>query len=596
MTSYKIKFKLMIVLTISLFPYILIAQHTGPSIAFLSDIHLQDVYGDFESKNFNGIYNLGSDKYATIRSMRSQLNSTRLFNENYFAFLQALENIRKEGIRIVVLPGDYTDDGQPMNVIALEKILQRYSQDYGMRFFITTGNHDPVSPFGSIGMKSDFLSEEGKEIGVIGDSTKVSNLYPVYSSQINHWGYSDILSSLHEYGFFPQEEDLFWSHPFEELDYKLYNYKTSLKNSTLKNRSYKDPNSGHLLPDASYVVEPTEGLWLLAIDGNVFNHPESNGSYDSTGWKGSGNGFNVAIRSKSHQLEWIEKVSKEAEKLGKTLISFSHYPLADFNDGSSEAMKSLFGENKFQLSRVPLPETSQAYAEAGIKIHFAGHMHLNDTELFTSGDSLSLLNIQVPSLAAFPAAYKTLEILPSENVLIQTKSINKVNHFDEFFDLYQSEHKYLSTQNNSTIWNRDILLSSDYSDYTLFHLKELIRLRFIPSDWPEDLGINLQNSSLSELISSLKITKTSSSKYFHEKGKVLEDFYLMKNGSDLGMELIPSERLKFYQNFTIPESNSFHENDQNLIAFFHILQKMSLDLPSKNFTIDLRTLEIVRKN
>ena len=103
-------------------------------VAFLADIHLQDVYGDFQSPEFKGVFNPKTGKYATIRSMESQLNSTRLFNENYFALKEALEDLREKGIKLVALPGDFTDDGQPMNVIALRKILDEYASTWNAVF------------------------------------------------------------------------------------------------------------------------------------------------------------------------------------------------------------------------------------------------------------------------------------------------------------------------------------------------------------------------------------------------------------------------------------------------------------------------------
>ena len=113
-----------------------LAQQNTP-IAFLSDIHLQDVYAELNSEEFNGVLNPKNGKLATIRTMGSQLNSTRLFNENYFALLQALEELAQKKIKLVVLPGDFTDDGQPMNVLALKRILQEYAKLHRMRFFIT---------------------------------------------------------------------------------------------------------------------------------------------------------------------------------------------------------------------------------------------------------------------------------------------------------------------------------------------------------------------------------------------------------------------------------------------------------------------------
>ena len=60
-------------------------------IAYMSDVHFHDVYAKFADGSFKGLPS-ANGKYATIRTMRSQLTSTRLFNENYFAFIAALDD------------------------------------------------------------------------------------------------------------------------------------------------------------------------------------------------------------------------------------------------------------------------------------------------------------------------------------------------------------------------------------------------------------------------------------------------------------------------------------------------------------------------
>lgn len=65
-------------------------------IAFISDAHIQDIDGHPER----------------VRSMEVQVQSTRLFNENYYAFLTALDDVARRNIRLVVLSGDLTDNGQ----------------------------------------------------------------------------------------------------------------------------------------------------------------------------------------------------------------------------------------------------------------------------------------------------------------------------------------------------------------------------------------------------------------------------------------------------------------------------------------------------
>jgi 3',5'-cyclic AMP phosphodiesterase CpdA len=571
-------------------------------VAFLADIHLQDVYGDFQSDDFKGVINPRNGKFATVRTMESQLNSTRLFNENYFALLAALEDLTKRGIKLVALPGDYTDDGQPMNIFALKKILQEYSDKHGMRFFITTGNHDPVSPFGGPDGKSDFLGENGQKHAVSSES-KNGEREVATSDQVKNWGYIEICEELKSFGFSPGAQDIFWTHPFLLFDYEGYDFQKVSAESSIRTRLFPDPKSGWMLPDASYLVEPVNGLWLLAIDGNVYTYSGDANQSDSTAWSGSGIGFNLASKTKQHQLEWIKKISKEAEKRGKTLVSFSHYPLTDFHEGTSEEMKNLFGVGKFQLSRVPEKQVSELYAEAGIRVHFAGHMHINDTGKLDENTSGELVNIQVPSLAAFPPAYKIMN-LETDNIMeVQTHLLQKVDRFDEFFDLYKIEHQWLSQKTDINQWNLKVLDAVDYVEFTQLHLQELIRLRFLKSDWPGELGILVNGISQTQLENWLEIPQESkgeqlnsilkSIKSTNQKGKLMEDFYFIKNGGDLGSNNIPTARIKLYKSL---DKNNLKSEGGPLSAqfsdFLRILGRISNGLPSEDFFIDLQDLSV----
>lgn len=576
-------------------------------VAFLADIHLQDVYGDFHSEDFKGVKNPKNGKFATIRTMESQLNSTRLFNENYFALLAALEDLRKREIKLVALPGDYTDDGQPMNILALKRILAPYSEEYGMRFFITTGNHDPVSPFGGPDGKSDFLGEKGKKQAVFSNPSHEKQSKAAVSPQVKNWGYFEICEELKDFGFSPGKEDIFWTHPFLPFDYEGYTYEKVSTQSNIRDRLFPDPKSGWMLPDASYLVEPVDGLWLLAIDGNVYTYTGDSVEQDSTAWNGSSIGFNLASQTKGHHLEWIKMLSEEAVKRGKTLVSFSHYPLADFHEGASAEMKKLFGATKFQLSRVPEPNVSERYSEAGLRVHFAGHMHINDTGKLADGPTGGLINIQVPSLAAYPPAYKIMNLETAKSMKVQTQVLKKVDRFDEFFDLYKIEHQWLSQKAEATSWNLNVLEAADYLEFTQIHLQELIRLRFINSDWPNELGILVNGISQAQLekwlesspeereeildfiLNSLKTTK--------QKGELMEDFYFIKNGGDLGSAIIPAERMDLYR--SLHKKNLKAEGaslNTQFSDFLKIMGRLCNGFPSDEFFIDLQDLSIRNSN
>ncbi|MDL2209148.1 metallophosphoesterase, partial [Parabacteroides sp. OttesenSCG-928-O15] len=128
-------------------PHRPMATRVPLQIAFLADIHYHDVYAEFEKGAFQGVK--GSDgRRGTIRTMSAQLSSTRLFNENYFAFRAALDRVVERGVKLVVITGDFSDDGQPVHVRGLKRVLDEYTTRYGIRFMVTFGNHDPVKPFG----------------------------------------------------------------------------------------------------------------------------------------------------------------------------------------------------------------------------------------------------------------------------------------------------------------------------------------------------------------------------------------------------------------------------------------------------------------
>ncbi len=117
----------------------------GIKIAVIADVHLQDVYGKLKDSDFRGIRNPENGTYAFIRTMGSQLRSTRIFNENYFAFLAALDDVVHRNVKYVLLPGDFSDDGQPIHIQGLKRILDQYSEVHGLSFFLITGNHDIVN-------------------------------------------------------------------------------------------------------------------------------------------------------------------------------------------------------------------------------------------------------------------------------------------------------------------------------------------------------------------------------------------------------------------------------------------------------------------
>lgn len=575
-------------------------------IAFIADVHLQDIFAKFEDNNYQGIKNPVTGEYANIRTMNSQLHSTRIFNENYFAFLEALNDIVKRGIKQVVLPGDFSDDGQPVHVRGLRKILNEYSQKYGISFFVTTGNHDVVRPFSQDAVKTDFLGKDGKEQIISSSKNNFnkskSELDPIITADIKNWGYKETIHEMRDFGFFPKKTNLYWETPFSNYRYEHYNFEEAQKESVLEKRTYAIKNTSLFLPDASYLVEPIKGIWLLAIDANAYvpNEKLSGQPDNPHDFSGANTGYNNVLIYKSHLLNWVKKVSAEAKKRGKILIAFSHYPMVEFNDNASPELKQLFGADKMQLQRVPDEAAAQQFADAGIQVHFGGHMHINDTGVRTSAKGNTLFNIQTPSLAAYMPAYKILTIHSDSELEVETVVVGKVIDFNSLFPFYEEEYAYLQNSKRDHIWNKEILKAKDYKEFTAWHLNELVRLRFLPEDFPAEFlksivnlsGKNLLeiNKNASEIDKDLQSNSLTISDFESWTGfDMIFDFYRLKNADELAISEIGNKKLKQYELVCRQLKRS---NEPKLILWAEIFLKTMNGEPSDHFKIDLKNNKI----
>lgn len=492
-----------------------LAQSSAPyQVAFMPDIHFHDVYGEFKDDSFHGLHNSQSDKQATIRTMYAQLTSTRLFNENYFALRAALDDAGRKGIKIIALPGDFSDDGQAVHLRGLVKVLQEYEQKQGMRFFATPGNHDPNRPFDMPGGKSDYLGEGGKNQAIYSRGMKACKEYTgesavldageelpvICSEEVAHRGYEYVMDIMGDFGLNPREQDIYWETPYSRYPYNEYSYDKARKASQFAERQYEICTQGtggsyrqagygpcFDVADSSYLVEPIPGLWLMAVDANVYL-PKADADpsqVNAASFSGSGDaGYNKMLTHKQQTIAWMASVAQRAKAQNKTLLTFSHFPMVEFDNGAAPELEAIFGEGKFQLKRAPKEDTSHALAKTGIGIHIGGHMHFNDTGVRKYDDGSVLFNIQAPSMAAYVPAYKIVSTQSPVAMTVQTVVLDEVPRFNELFEHYQTEWEHLQATHSPKLWNKDILQASDYYDFTNWHIRELARLRFIPAEWP----------------------------------------------------------------------------------------------------------------
>lgn len=484
-------------------------------VAFMPDIHFHDVYGKFEDGAFKGLKNNKSGEDAVIRSMYSQLTSTRLFNENYFALRAALDDAGKKGIKLVGLPGDFSDDGQPIHMRGLVKVLAEYEKKYNMRFFAAPGNHDPNLPFDMPGGEGDFLGVDGKTQRIFSHGAEECKDYAgatatiktgaelptICSEEMVSSGYEYIMQMMAPFGMSPSPADVYWETPYSDYTPANYTFDKAKQASDFKARQYEicaqgvggkykkaDYSACMEVADTSYLVEPTEGLWLLAVDANVYvpnENADPTKPASSSNFAGSGDaGYNKMLTHKKQVVDWMAAVAKRAKEQNKVLVTFSHFPMVEFDNGAAQNLEDIFGKGKFQLARAPKEDTSHALAQTGIGVHVGGHMHFNDTGVRKYPDGSVLFNIQAPSMAAYVPAYKILNFKDQSKIDVNTVVIKDVPRFDELFEHYAQEWDHLDKTKSPNIWNREVLTAKNYYEFTNWHMAELTRLRFIPTEWP----------------------------------------------------------------------------------------------------------------
>ncbi|MDB5658512.1 MAG: calcineurin-like phosphoesterase family protein [Cypionkella sp.] len=421
------------------------------SVAVLADAHFHDPTGDF-----GGAGVVVDGARLALRSWSDTRTAARAFNETADALMAALQKIAALGVRHVILAGDYTDDGQAENTRRLVELLQRFEESHGLQFYAIPGNHDIFGPHGK-DVTTRFVNAVGETVMVTSDPKQASReASAIHTAAMRCAGQPAGLMPMARFGLFYQQSYLHWESPFGADDQPA---------ARMYDAVAADGSVTHRLMDASYLVEPEAGLWLLMIDANVFE-PRS-GRHDASRKKAflgsSDAGWNALLRVKPFLLTWIADVTARAAALGKTLITVSHYPVLDpFQDVDGSEL-ALFGETSI-VRRTPSNEVAQVLIKAGLRWHLGGHMHVNSTTSMTTVDG-RLTDLSLPSLVAFPSAFKLITASAKE-VSAQTIELRDVAADPRIAAVYRAEGRlgdilplgaFLDTQRRTHLLERRLI-------------------------------------------------------------------------------------------------------------------------------------------
>jgi len=460
----------------------------------------------------------GSGLPGAIRSFGETGQSTRIFNESVPAFRAALTAAVEAGAKIVVLVGDLTDDGQRPNIDKALSIIAEFRKRHGLRVLMTPGNHDFFAIDGRPQRKT-FLAADGMRVAV--DSAA--------SAEAATLGSGEALQILSGLGFTPDAADRHWETPFgHDPDWQARSYRTT------------SPN-GHTacdMIDASYLVEPVDGLWVLSIDANVcIPRDDATDFTDSMHFLDPSKlGWDVVAKHRPHLLGWITDVASRARRLGKHLVAFSHYPPLDVLGNSAATEIPVFGANGL-AQRIPDPSVAEALAATGIKLHFSGHLHVNDTARYRSTAG-GFVNIAVPSPVGYGAGLKIIDMTPTATH-VRTLPLRRIEGHDIAFAAYRAEAAHM---------HRAAPAASKAVDHGQFlnrHLCHLVRRRYLPREWPSDLEAFVQNAKVSDLLKLLGVTLPVVNDF--SMLCMVEDWYRFRKAGALALPDIAAERVALYQ-------------------------------------------------
>ncbi len=582
-----------------------------PPIAVIADAHFHDLYGDYD---FAGIEVAG--RHMTARRLTDTVRSTRVFNESYHALRAALDAVVARGITDVVLLGDYSDDGQAATLAALGQLLGRYTRDHGLVFMATPGNHDIFGPNGRHHAKR-LLNHDGTYTIVASDGEFVDDDADgmVVTSKMYCPGYPAGLKALPDIGFFRRPADLHWETPFgpdDDPSKRLYTVGSD------------DGRNEYRLMDGSYLIEPAPGLWLLMIDANVFE--PRNGDFiegDAGAFVDSTNaGWNAMLKHKRFVLNWAKDVAARAEREGKQLLAFSHYPMLDMLDGTAEDERALIGRTS-STERMPADSVAEAVIDAGLRVHFSGHLHVNDTARVEK-DNGYLVNISVPSLVAFPPAFKVVTITQGR-LEIETISLDPLPVDSAISEQYRMEIAVTGKKVGR------MLDATDYGAFISEHVEQLVVHRYMRREWPKDLARIMPELNLGDLMllsqCDLPISIADTVVLIQaERGReatvkkveawlvpdkmmmerlqaipvlgMLGDWYRLRLGSEMALDRIPADRIAAYQlligAYADGKPAVSGTAQASFARLFRMMGRYLSGLPSRNFRIDLRSGEVER--
>ncbi len=260
----------------------------------------------------------------------------------------AIDDILASGVDFVLIPGDLTKDGEVINHTGVATALERLS-DAGVQAYVIPGNHDANNP-----EAFEFDGDEEVPVEAL-TQTEFPEFY-------RDFGYGEAI--------------------------------------------LRDENT------SSYVAEPVDGLWLLALDSTRSEENEPGGEEVTAG------------AFTQEQVQWIEQVLQDAQAQDKTVICMMHHGVVEHWEGQSKLHPEYLVED--------YPYVGELLASHGVRVVFTGHYHAQDIARADFGDSGFIYDVETGSLATAPCPVRYCELSGQQLAIDSTTIVDELRPGTDF--------------------------------------------------------------------------------------------------------------------------------------------------------------------
>jgi hypothetical protein len=158
----------------------------------------------------------------------------------------------------------------------------------------------------------------------------------------------------------------------------------------------------------SYVAEPAQGVWLIAMDSCSYDRNEIEGKPETAG------------RFSPQTLDWVLRMTRLGKARGKQVIGMMHHGLIEHYAGQSMLFPEYVVEDSDSVSR--------QLAQAGLEVVFTGHYHANDAALRETGGGSFLFDIETGSLVTWPCPLRIVTVKPNRKLDVDTRFIEDIDY------------------------------------------------------------------------------------------------------------------------------------------------------------------------